>query len=57
MEAEVQLLSTTGQVVSAQKVHTQNSALELAIDGLPKGFYMYSIRTGGTSFQGKFVKE
>ncbi|TAL61129.1 MAG: T9SS type A sorting domain-containing protein, partial [Bacteroidetes bacterium] len=55
--AEVKLINITGQVVFEQKTRTQNNALEISIDALPKGFYMYSIKTGGTGFHGKFIKE
>jgi serine protease AprX len=57
IQAEVKLMNTTGQVVFEQKEFTKNNTLEISINPLPKGFYVYSITTNGISYHGKFIKE
>ena len=54
---EVTLLNTTGQVILEKTTTLHNSSLEIPVDELSKGFYLYSIKTAHKTYYGKFIKE
>ncbi len=56
VDVVVSLMNTTGQEVFNEKRTTQNNALEISVEELPKGFYFYSVKTNGIIYNGKFIK-
>jgi len=54
---EIIVLNTTGQMVFKQPGAPQNNLLEISVSALQKGFYMYCIKTKGTAYYGKFIKD
>jgi subtilisin family serine protease len=56
-EADIQLLNTTGQLVSEKTASIENNFFQIPISELSKGFYIYCIKTSEKTYYGKFIKE